>query len=392
MINLLSIILITQTSWIADDGQRVEGDVRIEAGRITALGPKLPRTGAQIIDGAGTWLTPGLIEVNSKLGLTEVDLESSTRDDDLTGPPIRARFAVGPALDPHSLVIPIQRAHGLTLAVSRPTGGTIAGQAAGLRLDGQLLPTPVAMFARIGADGDRSRMGRLSELRTALEDARFWAKNQAAFDRGATRALSIQAADAKALQPVLTGALPLVVAVNRRADIRAVVALAEAFGVKLVILGGAEAWTEARLLADKQIPVIVDALLALPVSFDARRARADQAAVLHAAGVPIMLSSFETHQARTLRQIAGNAVRAGLPHQAALAAITRTPAAVFGLGDRGRLAVGQIADLVLWTGDPFEPLSHAKQVIIDGVPQSMRHRQRALFERYRRLPATASPR
>jgi imidazolonepropionase-like amidohydrolase len=383
---LLAILLITQTSWMADDGRRIEGDVRIENGRITALGKDLPRDGVQVVDGSGTWLTPGLIEANSMLGLTEVALESSTRDDDLKGPPIRARFFVEPVLDPHSLVIPIQRAHGLTLAISRPTGGTIAGQAAALRLDGRMLPDPVAMFAQLGADGDRSRMGRLAELRGALEDAQFWARNRKAFDKGATRPLSIQPADARALQPVLAGRLPLVVQVNRRVDIRATVALAKAFGLKLVLLGAAEAWTEAKLLAENNVAVIVDPLLAMPTTFDARRARQDQAALLAQAGVTIILSSFETHQARTLRQIAGNAVRAGLSHQAALDAITRAPAEVFGLGDRGRIAVGQIADLVLWTGDPFEPLSHAKQVFIEGVPQSNHHRQKALFERYRRLP------
>lgn len=383
---LLSILLITQTSWIADDGRRIEGDVRIENGRITALGKNLPREGAQLLDAKGTWLTPGLIEANSRIGLDEVSLESSTRDDDLQGDRIRARFFVGDALDPHSLVIPIQRAHGLTLAISRPAGGTIPGQAAAVQFDGRILPEPIAMYARLGADSERSRAGRLHELRSALEDAQFWAKNRRAFDKGATRAISIRPADAQALQPVLNGTLPLVVRVDRRADIRAVIALADTFKLKVVLLGAAEAWTEAKTLADKKIPVILDPLLAMPVSFDARRARNDQAAVLHAAGVPVILSTFETHQSRSLRQVAGNAVRAGMPHQAALQAITQTPAAVFKLGARGRIAVGQIADLVLWTGDPFEPLSHAKQVFIDGLPQSMHHRQKALFERYRRLP------
>ena len=132
--------------------------------------------------------------------------------------------------------------------------------------------------------------------------------------------------------------------------------------------------------------MVLNDLLGQPLSFDALRARPDAAAILHAAGVPVILSSFSTHNARTLRQVAGNAVRAGLPHQAALYAITRAPAEAFGMGDRGRLAVGLAADLVIWTGDPFEPASRATHVIIDGRPQSMRHRQKALFDRYRSLP------
>ena len=117
---------------------------------------------------------------------------------------------------------------------------------------------------------------------------------------------------------------------------------------------GAEAWMHADALAAAGVPVIVDPLQAGPGSFDETQARADNAAMLHAAGVQVGISSFGRWSAPRLAQIAGNAVRAGLPHEAAIAAVTAVPAAAFGEEDRGVLEVGAIADLVVWSGDPLE--------------------------------------
>lgn len=384
-------LVITHASWTGDDGKPVAGAIRIEGGRIVSAGPATRTDDARLIDAKGGVVTPGLIEAFSRVGLDEVSLESGTRDDDIGGGPIRAAFWVGDGIDARSQVIPVQRAHGITFAVSWPTGGTIGGQAAAVRLDGRLEPGPVAMVAQLGADADRSRVGRLVELRAALEDAKTWQRSRRAFERNALRRLSISAADAEALQPVLKGRMPIAIHANRQADIRAVLALQKAWRLRVVIVGGAEAWMEAEALAERRIPVVVDPLLALPRSFDEAHARVDNAAILHATGVPVIIASFGTHTARKLRQIAGNAVRAGMPHAAALAAITRAPAEAFGLGKRGRIAPGYAADLVIWTGDPFEATSQATHVFIDGAQQSLAHRQQALFERYRTLPKAATP-
>src|SRR5262249_32960411 len=82
------------------------------------------------------------------------------------------------------------------------------------------------------------------------------------------------------------------------------------------------------------------------------------------------------HNIRKLRQAAGIAVAAGLPHEAALAALTRNPAEIFGVADRnGSLARGRSADLVLWSGDPLEVTSLPDAVVVQRVPQALRSRQ-----------------
>jgi imidazolonepropionase-like amidohydrolase len=96
----------------------------------------------------------------------------------------------------------------------------------------------------------------------------------------------------------------------------------------------------------------------MPSSFEALGAREDNAAMLNAAGVPVGITTGDTHNARKLRQIAGNAVRSGLPREAAIAAITRVPAEALGMGARyGTLAPGKVANLVVWSGDPLALLA-----------------------------------
>ena len=86
------------------------------------------------------------------------------------------------------------------------------------------------------------------------------------------------------------------------------------------------------------------------------------------------------------------AVAHGLPWDAVLAALTSTPADVFGLGAAaGRIIPGSPADLVLWSGDPLEVTSVAEQVWIGGRPQSMRSRQTELRDRYRPTGVVAKP-
>ncbi len=168
--------------------------------------------------------------------------------------------------------------------------------------------------------------------------------------------------------------------VERAADIRQLLEFARRTGIRPVVAGGSEAWVVAADLAREDVPVILDPLVDLPDSFDQLGSRLDNAARLHSAGVRI---AFSGGDARNIRQAAGNAVAHGLPWDVALASITRTPAEIFGLGTtRGRIAVGQIADLALWDGDPLEVTTIAERVWISGRPVTMRSRQTVLRDRY----------
>jgi imidazolonepropionase-like amidohydrolase len=156
--------------------------------------------------------------------------------------------------------------------------------------------------------------------------------------------------------------------------------------VRLVIVGASEGWMVAEQLAKAKVPVVVKPLTNIP-TFDSLGATLENAARLSRAGVTVALASFETHNSRNLRQEAGNAIANGMDRDAALRAVTLTPAQLWGVADRvGSLEAGKDADVVIWSGDPFELTTGAERVFIKGVEMPTDTRQKQLLERYRRVP------
>lgn len=367
--------------------------VLVRDGVITAVGTDVEvPSGVRILDATGRVVTPGFFDATTSLGLVEVGMVSSTVDMQLQGDPVRAAFDVVDGINPRSVLIPVNRAAGLTTVLSAPGGGLIAGQAAiidlaGASTDEMVVQPRAAMVANysVGAAGG-ARGGVTMRLREVLDDARFWRENQAAFSAGRTRDLSASRLDLEALGPVLEGEVPFIVNVHRASDIEAVLRIAEEFGLDLVIAGGSEAWMVADRIAAADVPVIVKPLNNNPSGFDRLGARFDNATLLDRAGVKVIIGSFDAHNARWLILEAGNAVRFGLSWDAALRAVTLSPAEALGVADRyGSLEVGKVGNLVVWTGDPFELSTRVEAVVIRGASTSLDNRQLELFRRYREL-------
>jgi imidazolonepropionase-like amidohydrolase len=385
-------------------GALEDATVLVRDGRIVAVGADVAvPAGAARIDARGKVVTPGIFDPASAIGIVEVDQVDATTDARLASQEdaVTAAFDVTFGLNPHSTLVPFNRSLGLTTAAALPSGGLVAGQAAVIDLWGatasEMVVKPKAAMRASYDEGAAAiaggaRGGAALRLREVLEDARFWAANRAAFDRGDARELAQSRLDLAALQPVLAGTMPLVVEVRRSSDILATLAIAREFDLRPVVLGGAEAWMVAAELARARVPVILKPLTSAPEDFEALGARFENAAILHAAGVPIAFSSFEHHRAFSVLQEAGNAVRYGLPWDAALRAVTLTPAEIYGVADRyGSIEPGKVANLVVWSGDPFEVSSLAETVVIRGRVVPIWSRQRELLERYRNLDGPRPP-
>jgi hypothetical protein len=295
----------------------------------------------------------------------------------------RPELDVTAAFNPRSFVVPITRVEGVTWTVLAPNAGDtiIGGQGSAVTLDGRYdaaLPGSRSLFVQMGSEGARVAGGTRAAEYMLLEQAIHEARAQGPVGQGAL----LHTAGREALNHYLMGGR-VVFQVDRASDIREVVSFAERNGIKPVILGGDEAWLVAKDLAKANVPVILDPLNDLPQDFDRLASSLENAARLQRAGVRIAFSSGDTPQSRLVRQLAGNAVAHGLPWESALEAITSTPAEIFGLGaTHGRIAVGQVADLVLWSGDPLELSTLADQVWIAGRPIEMKSRQTELRDRY----------
>jgi hypothetical protein len=337
-------------------------------------------------------LTPGLFAGLTAIGIEEVSGEGSTVDESLRldAPMYQAQwrpeFDVTLAYNPRSVSVPVTRMEGLTWTVlapaSRNGSALLAGQGAAIMLDGKfdaVIEPSRSLFVSIGSDAlgmsGGSRAGQYMLLDQAVRETRTPPPP-------GTPTLLLPAGR-EVLAKYLKGGR-VVFNVHRAADIRQVLALSKRVGFKPVIAGGAEAWVVADELARANVPVFVNTLDNLPADFDRLAARMDNAVILTGAGVSVgfIQTNDSSHNARKIRQVAGNAVAQGLPWEVALAALTSNPADAFGLERRGRIAVGQTADVVLWDGDPLEVTSAAEQVWIGGVSMPLLSRQIGLRDRY----------
>jgi hypothetical protein len=387
-------------------GTLERGDVLVRGGRIAAVGAALDApAGATVVEANGRPLTPGLFGGLTALGLEEVSLEAATVDSAYAPgaqtPPLalewRPEFDATLAYNPREAPVGVARVEGITFTVLAPgalAGGSfVAGQGAAVTLDGRfdaVQPASRSLFVNIGSSSLGLAGGSRAAQYMLLEQALREAKPATPLRDGDYALLT--PAGREALARYAAGGR-VVFRVERAADIRQVLALSAKHGLKPVIAGGAEAWVVAGELARANVPVLLDALVNLPGDFDQIGARFDNAAILDKAGVRIAFSQAgdATHNARKIRQLAGNAVAHGLPWDTALAALTRVPADVFGLPQHGRIEAGASADLVLWSGDPLEVTSAADAVWIAGRAQSMRSRQTELRDRYLQRAGVTPP-
>ena len=370
--------------------------VLIRDGKIVAVGAGVTTpSGATRIDATGKWVTPGLIDGAGQLGLVEIGAVPGTREGFLHGDTIAAAFNVAEGLNPASMLIPVTRIEGVTTALATPLGNLVAGQAvlidlAGNTIEEMLVKTPVGIVADLSESGKSeaggSRAGVADRLRRAFRDALLYERRRADFNRAQMPPLPESPPDLEALLPMLHGQEALIANANRRSDIETALRLAREFKLKLVLAGAQEAWQIAAELARADVPVLVEPLDNIP-SYDALGVRYENAGLLAKAGVKIALLETDTHNSRNLRQEAGNAVAYGMSWEQALRAVTLSPAEIFGVADRyGSLEAGKVANVVVWSGDPFEFTTGVEHVLIRGKEIPLKSRQTELLERYRKLP------
>jgi imidazolonepropionase-like amidohydrolase len=378
------------------------GTVLIRDGRIAQVGANVQiPADASRIDARGKWVTPGFFNASTQLGLVEIGLEGSTRDVAARGQnAIAAAFTVWDGFNPASVLLAPARTEGITTVVIAPSGGLVAGQAAALDLvDGSLtdmlIRAPVGMVAQINNSLATvgARAEALVKLRELLEDARAYSRRRAEFERSATRDFVAGRLDLEAMVPVVEGRLPLIVAANRASDIEAVLKLARDYNIRVMIAGAAEAWLVADKLASARVPVLTGAMNNIPGSFATLGSYQESAALLRRAGVEVILigdsgvSDAETFNVRNIKQEAGNAVAYGMSWDDALRAVTIVPARALGIaGSHGTLETGKVANVVVWSGDPFEFSSRAERVLVRGREFTAPNRQQSLEERYKTLP------
>jgi imidazolonepropionase-like amidohydrolase len=392
-----------------------KGTVLVSGGKITAVGPAVAvPAGATVIDATGQTVYPGLIDGLTTLGLVEIGSVSGSVDTTETGD-VNPHAEAWIAVNPHSELLPVARANGITAALAAPAGGLISGQSALLRLagttpDALTVKTPVAMhmvyptgrpafdisrlfeepelktFEERQKDRKRNQEKELKRLGNLLEEAKAYGAALAAAKAGKA-AVPKPDLPMEALAPVARGEVPVVMRVDAEDDIRAAVQFASDHGLKLIVAGGLEAGRVADLLKQKDVAVLVNVDRLPRREADPYDAAYANPAALFRAGVRFAIVSDDASQSRNLPYEAAMARAYGLPADAALRAITLSPAEIFGVADRmGAIATGKDADLFVATGDIMDHRTGVTHVLIDGQEQSLETRHTRLWEQFRKRP------
>jgi imidazolonepropionase-like amidohydrolase len=394
---LAQTIAITGGTVYPVSGPKIENaTVLIRDGRVAAVGTNVAvPSGATRVDASGKWVTPGLIDGAGQMGLREIGAVQNTNEATLRGNEVAAAFNVLEGINPASTLIAVNRIEGVTTTLAVPGGSLIWGQAALIDLDGATIEamrvkSPVAVVADLSEGskdaGGGSRAGVAQRLRRVFNDALEYSRRRNDYTRRQMQELGASAADLEALLLVLRGQLPLLVVANRRSDIETALRIGREYKLRLILAGAAEGWMIPNEIAAAGVPVLVEPLDNIP-TYDALGIRYENAALLTKGGVKVALLETATENTRNLRQEAGNAVATGMTWDQALRAVTLTPAEVFGVADRyGSLEVGKVANVVVWSGDPFEFSTGVEHVYIRGKEIPLRSRQTELLERYKTLP------
>ena len=387
------------------------GTVVIEGGKIVAVGAAVAvPAGARIIDARGKFVYPGLIDARTQLGLTEIGSVAGGNDMSELGD-FNPAMATVVAVNPHSELIPVTRVEGVTTVLSAPGGGRVAGTATVIDLDGwtprdmarvplaglivtypTLERTPGGGLGGFGGGGrggpalsdeefSRRAERQVRELVEYFERARSYADRKA---RGTLPALDRQL---EAMVAPIRGAMPVLVSADGPKEILGAIALADRFGLKLIISGGRHAWRVADTLGARKIPVILGPILSSPGRDDPFDALYAQPRVLARAGVKFAFSTDGASDVRDLPYHAQLAVAHGLAADTALLALSRWPAEILGVGSEvGTIEPGKVANLFVASGSPLDVRTIIEQVFIRGLPMDGSTRHTRLYQEFRGRP------
>ena len=362
-------------------------DILISDQTIVGVGTNLIIDGnTRVIELNGLPVTPGLISPMSNLGIVEINALDVTRDDE--SDLLSAGFSIFNAFNPHSTGIPWNRSNGVTSAMSTPSASSfpIFGLGSHFILDGSLEikgSKDIAMFGRLGASYG-SRAETLSMLESLLDIGKMvkTMSIQEILEMNLADQLELQSQDIIALGKVANDGMPLVLETNRAVDILQALSMKKKYGLNLVLVSVEEAPMVLDQIKESNTPVIIDPMDNIPNSFDELGSSLDLGKILDQAEIPIMFSTQRSHNYHLMRQGAGNAVAYGMSYETAIKGMSNTVAQTFRLNNRGSIEVGKLADIVVWDGDPLEPSSFPKMVMIEGQLQDLSSRSSRLTERY----------
>jgi len=387
------IVFRKATIHVGDGTVLEEMDILLDEGKILTIEKDLAApANADILDASGKHIYPGMIALNTQLGLTEIGAVRSTNDQRETGrinPNARALIA----FNTDSQVIPTVRSRGVLLAQIAPVGGMVSGRSSMVQLDGWNFEDAV-----VGEDdGVHINWPRRNswswQTRTISENKEYpkqvaglenFMKEAAAYcgaGRTGERLLKLEA-----MCEAIAGSKNVYLHMQGPREMMHAVQLVKKMGGKPVIVGGHESHLIADFLKRENVPVILMSTQSLPDSQDEGvDGPYAKPALLAEAGVEFAISHGGYWEQRNLPFVAGQAVGFGLDYEQAIKAITLTPAKITGIDKMyGSLEEGKSATLIVTLGDVLDMrTNYIELAFIDGRKIDLDNKQAELNRKFR---------
>ncbi len=392
-----------------------DGTIR-EVGAIGEFDFHPSSTNTTKIDLKGMHLYPGLIAMDTTVGLTEIGAVRATRDESEVGefvPDVESWIAVNPS----SEVIPVVRANGVGYIEPAPQGAAVPGQSSVVTLEGwtteemvlkknaalhvvwpdmDLDLTPKEKFGgdkskwKSVEDQAKERDKKIKSLEDFFYEARAYAKAKQAVEKGSPKPQFVPAWEA--MLPYVSGNAPVMIYANERRQISHAIKWAQTNELKAVIVGARDAVLVTNELLAAKFPVVYENVYTPRFrDTESYSLHYKTPALLHQAGIKLCISmgpeTFDAPLTKNLPYHAAQSIAFGLPEDAALKSITLHPAQLLGVADKiGSIEVGKIATLFATDGNVFDLRSHVKRMWIAGREINLENRHTRLYEKYSGRP------
>ncbi|MDW8225261.1 MAG: amidohydrolase family protein [Bacteroidota bacterium] len=387
------------TLYTVSNGIIEGGTLVFENGRITAVGKDVPiPPNALQIDCTGKRIYPAFITTFAQLGLVEIDAVRATRDVAEVGD-FNPNVVAATAYNAESEIIPTVRSNGILVAHVVPLGGLVTGRSSVMYLDGwnneeatlrkvagvvvafpSLSPRQQRWERRPAEERRREQEERLRKLYDFFEQARSYART------AATGSIRLRDLRFEAMRAVFQDSLPVFILADEYQQLREAERFARHFGIRVILVGAADAWRLLEEIRAADIPVILRRIHRLPRRDDEPYDIAYRLpALLEQAGIRFAIAEEHSWPQRNLPHNLGTAIAFGLSPETALRTVTLWAAEILGLADRlGSLDAGKEATLIVCSGDPFDVRTNRVEfAFIRGRSVDLTSRHTRLAEKYR---------
>ncbi len=390
------IAIIGATIHIGNGNVIENGCVQFDKGIITSVEPfnkNLDTQNITVVQAFGKHVYPGLVALNTELGLIEIEAVRSTRDLNEVGvfnPNIRSIIAYSA----DSRIIPTVRSNGILTAQVVPGGGRISGTSSVVQLDawnwedamiresGVHIQWPnkysyTGWWAEPGVyTENKEYLHQVSDLKDFLLQSKYYSK----VENPLVKNLRYEA-----MRKIWNGQDKLYIAADNAKEILDVLILKDLLQCNIVLVGAQESYKVIDEIKSRNVAIILDKIHSLPANTHSNLYQPLLLPkLLESAGILWSLSIRGSWQVRNLPFQAGSSVAGGLSKEIALKSICLNAAKILGLESQlGSLEIGKKANIIISKGDLLDMSSSVvEKAFIDGREISLKNKQVDLFDKY----------